>query len=283
MTTNTRPGDFPSLMAAAMPAPTDNPCPSDPVAALTHGIRGVGWPSRSDDILRRSIRLASGIIPASASDAHKIGAAWPLEKMTSSLPQSSGSAGLNLISPKKRQATISAIERQVVGCPEPAVVVIRREWMRSLVAIFSRASMAVHAVLVSLNSMDVRFREDPLYFFSGLSTIWKPARRVLKRLAEVGDQVVGRLDADRETDQPVRDPEPASSSGSMPRCDVVAGRVISVSTPPRLGAMIGMRDALHEALRPPRRRPSARSSSSRRSRRRAERRARCPRWLSRPG
>ena len=33
--------------------PPQRPCPSDPVATSTNGSRGVGWPSRSDVILRR--------------------------------------------------------------------------------------------------------------------------------------------------------------------------------------------------------------------------------------
>ena len=57
MRTKVRAGDLSSRWARAMPAPTDSPWPSEPVAALTHGIRGVGWPSRSLVIFRRSRRL----------------------------------------------------------------------------------------------------------------------------------------------------------------------------------------------------------------------------------
>jgi hypothetical protein len=58
-------------------------------------------------------------------------------------------------------------------------------------------------------------------------------------LAEVGEQVLRPLDAAADPDQVGGDAEPLRSSGLIPACEVVAGRVISVSTPPRLGATYG--------------------------------------------
>jgi hypothetical protein len=57
------------------------------------------------------------------------------------LAGSFGSFVFQRISRKKRQAARSAAERQVVGCPEPDAVVIRREWMRRRVAISRRCSV----------------------------------------------------------------------------------------------------------------------------------------------
>src|SRR4030042_2085163 len=79
-----------------------------------------------------------------------MGAAWPLDRTNSSLPQSSGSLTSYLISLKKRQAMRSAIDKQVVGWPEPARVVMRREWMRSRGAIFWRTSAFVIDFVLSL-------------------------------------------------------------------------------------------------------------------------------------
>ena len=53
----------------ASPAPTESPWPSEPVAASTPGMRGVGWPSSSLENWRRVIRRDSGKTPASASAA----------------------------------------------------------------------------------------------------------------------------------------------------------------------------------------------------------------------
>src|SRR4030042_6161293 len=78
-----------------------------------------------------------------------MGAACPLDRTNSSLPQSSGSLTLYLISLKKRQAMRSAIETQLVGWPEPARVVMRREWMRSRAAIFWRTSALVIDFILS--------------------------------------------------------------------------------------------------------------------------------------
>ena len=68
--------------------------------------------------------------------------------------------------------------------------------------------------------------------------------------SEVGDQVVGVLDADREAHQAVADAErgaharPGSSAWVM-----IAGCSIRLSTPPRLSASVNSCAALEEALR----------------------------------
>jgi hypothetical protein len=64
-----------------------------------------------------------------------------LDRTNSSLAGSAGSSVFQHISPKKRQAAMSAADRQVVGCPDPDAVVMRREWMRSRVAILRRSSI----------------------------------------------------------------------------------------------------------------------------------------------
>ena len=69
-----------------------------------------------------------------------MGAACPLDRTNSSLAGLPASPMSYLIASKNRQATSSAAERQVDGCPEPARAVIFREWMRSLLAIWSRMS-----------------------------------------------------------------------------------------------------------------------------------------------
>ena len=59
--------------------------------------------------------------------------------------KSSGFLGLYRISSKNRHDISSAMERQVVGWPEPALVVIFKEWMRKRLAIFSKASFSQEA------------------------------------------------------------------------------------------------------------------------------------------
>ena len=54
---------------SAMPMPAQSPWPSDPVATSTNGSRGVGWPSRSDVILRRFSTSSRPNAPAAAHAA----------------------------------------------------------------------------------------------------------------------------------------------------------------------------------------------------------------------
>src|SRR5579859_3493196 len=72
--------------------------------------------------------------PTSAHAAYKIGAACPLESTKRSLPGFFGFLGSNFIPPKNSAAIMSAAEQHVLGCPDPAWVVIWTEWMRSRVA-----------------------------------------------------------------------------------------------------------------------------------------------------
>jgi hypothetical protein len=64
-----------------------------------------------------------------------------------------GSAGSYRITEKNSVATISAAEAQLVGCPLPASVVARIEWIRSRVARFPRAatSSALGVVVVIIH------------------------------------------------------------------------------------------------------------------------------------
>jgi hypothetical protein len=48
---------------------------------------------------------------------------------------------------KKSAATKSAADRQVVGCPEPAKVVISTQWRRSSCAIAANASTFCRSVI----------------------------------------------------------------------------------------------------------------------------------------
>src|SRR5580658_4592908 len=125
----------------ASPAPTDNPCPREPVAASTPGIHGVGWPSISLSIVRSVISRPTGITPASASTAYKIGAAWPFDSTKRSPASAFGFFGSNFIVLKNSAAIISAIDRHDVGCPDPACVVMRREWLRSMRALSASAEI----------------------------------------------------------------------------------------------------------------------------------------------
>ena len=79
--------------------------------------------------------------PASAQAAYKSGAAWPLDRTNLSLPGYLGSLGLNRITEKKRVATISAAEQQLVGCPLPASVVERTLSIRSRAALCVRIAI----------------------------------------------------------------------------------------------------------------------------------------------
>jgi hypothetical protein len=47
-----------------MPTPYGRPCPSEPVATSTHGIRGVGWPSKMLENWRYVSSSSSEITPA---------------------------------------------------------------------------------------------------------------------------------------------------------------------------------------------------------------------------
>src|SRR5579862_815088 len=67
-----------------------------------------------------------------------MGAAWPFESTKRSLASELGLATSNFMAGKKTPAMRSAAERHEVGWPEPAAVVMRKEWMRSRLA-FSRS------------------------------------------------------------------------------------------------------------------------------------------------
>src|SRR5579862_9956118 len=67
-----------------------------------------------------------------------MGAAWPFESTKRSLASELGLATSNFMAGKKTPAMRSAAERHEVGWPEPAAVVMRKEWMRSRRA-FSRS------------------------------------------------------------------------------------------------------------------------------------------------
>ena len=67
-----------------------------------------------------------------------MGAACPLDSTNRSLFGFFGFLGSNLMTEKNRVATISAAERQLVGCPLPAAVVARTLRIRKRVASFLR-------------------------------------------------------------------------------------------------------------------------------------------------
>src|SRR5688572_26337363 len=113
-----------------MPAAAESPCPSEPVATLTQGTSGVGWPS-SGLVDLRNESGSSEIAPASLNAAQRIGAAWPFDITNASVFRALGSLGSNRISWKKRTDMISAHDMQVVGCPEAASEVAWREIRRS--------------------------------------------------------------------------------------------------------------------------------------------------------
>ena len=76
--------------------------------------------------------------PASAQAAYRMGAACPFDSTNRSLFGFFGFLGSNLMTEKNRVATMSAAERQLVGCPLPAAVVARTLRIRKRVASFLR-------------------------------------------------------------------------------------------------------------------------------------------------
>src|SRR5256712_6545414 len=121
-----------ALMASPMPALS--PGPSEPVATSTKFNLGVGWPSRSDSMVRKRNSSSGLNAPASAQAAYKSGAAWPLDRTNRSLFGCLGFFGSNRMTEKNRVAAMSAAEQQLVGCPLPASVVERTLRIRSRVA-----------------------------------------------------------------------------------------------------------------------------------------------------
>ena len=147
--TKTRPGAPSSFLARAMPQPAASPWPRLPVATLTSFMRAVGWPSSTLSMRRSPASSSLGIRPASASAAQRMGAACPLERTnSSSWPMTA----------KNKTLTISAADRQVVGWPEPAAVVMRREWILSLSAIFRNGSLGAMRPPSGVRSLRGHFR-----------------------------------------------------------------------------------------------------------------------------
>ena len=73
-----------------MPTPAGRPRPSEPVATSTQGSRGVGWPSSLLPRARKLSSSSSPSTPAARYIAYSSGEAWPLEKISRSLPGWSG-------------------------------------------------------------------------------------------------------------------------------------------------------------------------------------------------
>src|SRR2546421_7975454 len=134
--------------ASALPSPAERPWPSDPVATSTHGIRGVGWPSRSLSSLRSVRRSFSLRIPHSAYADHSTGAACPFERTNRSFAGLCGSFGSNCISLKKMTDMRSAADRHDDGWPEPASVVAFSESIRSRLPFSLSASIDVGIFLL---------------------------------------------------------------------------------------------------------------------------------------
>ena len=59
-----------------------------------------------------------------------------------------------------------------------------------------------------------------------------------ERLIEIRDQIVGILEADRQPHHALRHAGARSSSSVWPHCDVSTGRLLRLSTPPRLAARL---------------------------------------------
>src|SRR5207244_6339233 len=97
--------------------------PSEPVATSTKFNLGVGWPSRSDAMVRKRNSSSGLNAPASAQAGYRSGAAWPLDRTNRSLFGYLGFFGSNRMTAKNRVATMSAAEQPLVGCQLPASVV----------------------------------------------------------------------------------------------------------------------------------------------------------------
>ena len=103
---------------------------------------GIGCPSKTEpDFLR--FDNFSFIHPDLCNVAYRIGAAWPLLSMNSSLFVKLGFVESYFITSKKRTDINSAQDKQEVGCPLPAAVVISRTSRLRIEAIFSRSSLFV--------------------------------------------------------------------------------------------------------------------------------------------
>ncbi len=63
-----------------MPAATERPCPSDPVATSTNGILGTGCPSIMESFKRKDMSCSSVIVFARYNAEYNIGAACPFDK-----------------------------------------------------------------------------------------------------------------------------------------------------------------------------------------------------------
>src|SRR5215472_4143179 len=99
---------------------------------------------------------------------------------------------------KKRAATISAADAQLVGCPLPAAVVARMESIRKRVALSCRISMsltgtatdAVVALMIFLAHTERRSRKTVISRRARGRTV------PLRRLAETTQCVVGKVGED---------------------------------------------------------------------------------------
>ena len=134
-----------SLAPIARPAPTESPCPSDPVAASTPGILGVGWPSEA----RSKIAAASSrAIPETRArlSQSSMRAREPRDPSSTNRSPSGefGFVGSNFTWHKK-MCRLQVLRQtwHEVGWPDPAAVVSIIERMLSLRAFSFTVSIAV--------------------------------------------------------------------------------------------------------------------------------------------
>ena len=114
----------PSILAAsADPMEKDRPIPSDPPQNSTPGHLRSGWPWSRLPNLRRVSTSATSKYPSTARLEKSPGAAWPFERTSLSLPSHSGFLGSCLRRLNRRTPTISAMENEPPGWPDPAAAV----------------------------------------------------------------------------------------------------------------------------------------------------------------
>ena len=101
------------------------------MATSTHGIRGVGWPSKIDPNWRYVIISSSEIAPAARNIAYRSVDAWPFEKTSRSFDAASGTPKSYCRCFASSTDIRSAADIPEVGCPDFAAAAQRTESTRN--------------------------------------------------------------------------------------------------------------------------------------------------------
>ena len=107
----------------ARPAPTESPWPSEPVAASTPGMRGVGWPSSSLENCAQGHQARDREHSGFGQRGIENRRGMALRQHEAVAVMRIGILGIEFHGVEKSPATSSAADMQEVGWPEPAAVV----------------------------------------------------------------------------------------------------------------------------------------------------------------